>query len=118
MRKTTRRQKNPPDQGAIYFKMSTKSQPPKTDKTKSGGMSVRTEFQLFQSDPKVVDYTERRLEWLLRVCKPGTRKEQLKNLLHAYKTGSVAVAWSSGEPVFLRVTNEDTGKPVCADSDL
>lgn len=71
-----------------------------------------TEFQMhksqneWQSIKSIIDFTEHRLVQVADNAEDEQQKATLKKLLKDYKSGSVAVAWKSGKPVWLNVVKE------------
>lgn len=55
---------------------------------------------------KPIDFTEERIRWMYDLEQNQQRRYELTALLVDYKAGFIAVAWRSGEPVFLRVTKD------------
>jgi hypothetical protein len=86
--------------------------------TKESPITGRTLFQIYESERGLIDYTEKRLKYLLEGAKTSKRKTQLTGLLEAYTSRSVAVAWSHGEPIFAHVTKESDGRPKCVEDIL
>jgi hypothetical protein len=71
-----------------------------------------TEFQLHKSQQtifhgilrKIFDYTEYRLSKYIDQVKDSQQKLMLIALLKDYISGSVAIAWKRGQPVWIKVT--------------
>lgn len=78
-------------------------------------LPTRTDYQLYTQAPGVVDLTERMLMKLWATTATPKRKLELAALIDAYRSGAVAVSWFNGEPQYLRVTKETTGRPVEAE---
>jgi len=94
-----------------YFhggKMSTRKR-----KVNDVAISSSTEFQLHKSQlfPAtisrfVIDFTSVKLVSYISSLKEEHEKDLLKQVLKDYKKGRVAVAWRSGQPVWINITNE------------
>ena len=72
-----------------------------------------TEFQLHISQVAspnkiLVDFTEKRLMALIDKVPYVMRKVELSALLHDYVKGNIAIAWTEGEPRYIRMTKEIT----------
>ena len=64
-----------------------------------------TEYQVHSANT-TGDFTEKRLNEMIKNASTGQQKMLLEALLHDYLLGVVAVAWKSGAPVYIRVTKE------------
>lgn len=77
------------------------------EKKKTSTIPSTTEYVIFQrmrDDDSLIDFTEHRLVWMINQNNGMSKKKLLLiALLHDYRKGSVAIAWRSGEPVFLRM---------------
>lgn len=71
-----------------------------------------TEFQLHKSQLTVfsvkciIDYTEFKLKRFIKTVTDTQQNETLIKVLESYKRGMVAVAWKSGNPVWINVTKD------------
>ena len=89
-------------------KMSTRKR-----KVNDVTISSGTEFQLHKSqlfptaiNRFIVDFTAVKLVSYISAAQSVEERDVLKQVLHDYKRGKVAVAWRSGRPVWINVTNE------------
>ena len=65
-----------------------------------------TDYQIFTpTSEKIVDFTAKRLKKLLEVSNSADRIV-ITIILEDYKKGCVAVGWSRGKPVWVKVKSE------------
>ncbi len=69
-----------------------------------------TYFQVYQKEKGVSDLSEYRLICLIKKYKKKEIEQILKVILKEYKNQNIALAWKSGEPVYipLKINKEDT----------
>lgn len=66
--------------------------------------------QIGRSDKKnLFDYTEHRLTVYISYIEDPQQKEEMQKILESYRKGLLAVAWSDGKPVWIKVTKETVG---------
>jgi hypothetical protein len=74
-------------------------------------MKPNTDYQLHIIHLKIrghdtsnmVDFTERRLLHLARRTNSSRVRKQVMDVLESYRDGSIAVAWSMGQPLYYRI---------------
>lgn len=69
-----------------------------------------TDFQLHSgrgADKNIIDFTEQKLLRYALKTKDPQQKMILMALVDDYRRGDVAIAWKSGNPVYIRVTRDN-----------
>lgn len=73
-----------------------------------------TSFQLHKSQlnifdgcrRKIFDYTEHRLVRYAKTLKDEQQKLVINAMVADYKSGKIAIAWRSGQPISMKVTKD------------
>ncbi len=65
-----------------------------------------TEFQVFAGSqhPDVIDFTERKLLQYADRVQDAQQRSMILAVIEDYRRGSIAVAWSGGRPIHIKVT--------------
>lgn len=75
--------------------------------------ATTTDYQLHKSilfpssvSRFIIDFTAMKLLALIKATEDETEKRNLVEVINNYRKGKVAIAWRSGKPVWIQVTNE------------
>lgn len=55
---------------------------------------------------RVIDFSERKLQRILKSLFSAEKREQVARLLENYVAGRAAVGWSAGSPIFVDVNRD------------
>ncbi len=64
-----------------------------------------TYFQVYEKGQ--LDFSEKRLLKLIKLFKKKEIEQVLKVILKEYKARNIALAWKSGEPVYIPINNKE-----------
>lgn len=89
--------------------------PEKDDDITSGMPKTAFMMHVMHSSPRstsVVDFTERKLVYAAKRATSSKVRNNILTLLKSYCDGLVAIAWTSGTPVFHRVEKPKRKQPI------
>lgn len=78
--------------------------------SKNSSAAKQTEFQLYKNagelQAKIFDFTEFKLMNLVKITTDNKKRLITMDVLNDYRNGKIAVAWRSGQPVWVVVVRK------------
>ena len=86
---------------------------PKSATKNPNGSSTKIQLHVAHSSEipseakhKVIDFSEKKLQRLLKSLYSAEKRSQVADLLQKYIAGNAAVGWSAGSPIFIDIAKD------------